>query len=293
MRKISLLFVLITVALLSSCVDDKESATVEQIRTAKTEWLKAQAEMLQAQGEAQKILAETEKLKAESEAKNEAARIEIERLLAESQAAKTEDEADEFMDYLRAMEDFGKMQNVDICIVADESSKHKLSDAYTNVQMDGLDIPKETENIIKMAFRGKKKSYSDYDEVYQTVMLHVAVPVRDKSGDVSGAVVVSGPMEMQENTVIQYEKYMLICVMVGAFLALLLSFFFSRQLVRPIIRIKEAALVLAAGNYAHKTGIRRKDELGALAESMDIGGSGRISRGLRAEPPGFLLECIA
>ena len=95
MRKISLLFVLITVALLSSCVDDKESATVEQIRTAKTEWLKAQAEMLQAQGEAQKILAETEKLKAESEAKNEAARIEIERLLAESQAAKTEAEADE------------------------------------------------------------------------------------------------------------------------------------------------------------------------------------------------------
>ena len=176
-----------------------------------------------------------------------------------SQAVK-DSEADEFMDYLRAMEDFGKMQNVDIWIVADESSKHKLSDTYTNVQMDGLDIPKETEGIIQAAFQGKKKSYSDYDEIYQTVMLHLAVPVRDKSGDVSGAVVVSGPMEMQENTVIQYEKYMLICVMVGAFLALLLSFFFSRQLVRPIIRIKEAALVLAAGNYAHKTGIRRKDE---------------------------------
>ena len=110
-----------------------------------------------------------------------------------SQAVK-DSEADEFMDYLRAMEDFGKMQNVDIWIVADESSKHKLSDTYTNVQMDGLDIPKETENIIKTAFRGKKKSYSDYDEIYQTVMLHLAVPVRDKSGDVSGAVVVSGPV---------------------------------------------------------------------------------------------------
>ena len=105
-----------------------------------------------------------------------------------SQAVK-DSEADEFMDYLRAMEDFGKMQNVDIWIVADESSKHKLSDTYTNVQMDGLDIPKETENIIKTAFRGKKKSYSDYDEIYQTVMLHLAVPVRDKSGDVSGAVI--------------------------------------------------------------------------------------------------------
>ena len=89
MRKISLLFVLITVALLSSCVDDKESATVEQIRTAKTEWLKAQAEMLKAQGEAQKLLAEIEKLKVENEAKNETARLEIERLIAEANAAKT------------------------------------------------------------------------------------------------------------------------------------------------------------------------------------------------------------
>ena len=97
MRKISLLFVLITVALLSSCVDDKESATVEQIRTAKTEWLKAQAEMLQAQGEAQKLLAEIEKLKVENEAKNEAARLEIERLIAEANAAKTEAEAEKLL----------------------------------------------------------------------------------------------------------------------------------------------------------------------------------------------------
>lgn len=73
-----------------------------------------------------------------------------------SQAVK-DHESDDFMDYLRAMEDFGKMQNVDIWIVADESSKHKLSDTYTNVQMEGLDIPKETENIIKAAFRGKRK----------------------------------------------------------------------------------------------------------------------------------------
>ena len=97
MRKISLLFVLITVALLSSCVDDKESATVEQIRTAKTEWLKAQAEMLQAQGEAQKLLAEIEKLKVENEAKNEAARLEIERLIAEANVAKTEAEAEKLL----------------------------------------------------------------------------------------------------------------------------------------------------------------------------------------------------
>ncbi len=94
MRKIGLLVVLITMVMFS-CVDDKESATVEQMRTAKTAWLQAQAEMIKAQGEAQKILAETEKLKAENDAKNEAARIEIEKLKAQAEAAKTEAEAEQ------------------------------------------------------------------------------------------------------------------------------------------------------------------------------------------------------
>lgn len=100
-------------------------------------------------------------------------------------------------------------------------------------------------------------------------MLHLAVPIRDAKGNVIGAVVVTGPMEMQENTMTQYEKYMVLCVAVGLFLTLILAVVFSRMLVRPIIKIKEAALVLAAGEYGKKTGVTRRDELGSLAESMD------------------------
>lgn len=194
--------------------------------------------------------------------------------LAEGVAKRTsqavrDNESEEFLDYLRAVEDLGKMQNIDIWIVSNEDSKKPLDASYTNVELTGMTIPAETQSILQNAFAGKKKNYSDYDDIYQTIMLHLAVPIRDKSGDVTGAVVVSGPMEMQENTVVQYEKYMLICVAVGAVLAFALAFFFSRQIVSPIIRIKEAALILAAGDYAHKTGVSRRDELGALAESMD------------------------
>ena len=103
----------------------------------------------------------------------------------------------------------------------------------------------------------------------KNTMLHLAVPIRDAGGNVIGAVVVTGPMEMQENTMTQYEKYMVLCVAVGLFLTLILAVVFSRMLVRPIIKIKEAALVLAAGEYGKKTGVTRRDELGSLAESMD------------------------
>lgn len=177
---------------------------------------------------------------------------------------------EDFMDYLRAIEDFGNLQNIDIWIVSNTKSEAALNADFTNADLASVELPEKTNAILQSAFAGKKKTYSAYDDIYKAEMLHLATPIRDKDGEVSGAVLVSGPMEMQENTVVQYEKYMFACIVVGAILAFALALYFSRQLVRPIIKIKEAALILASGEYAHKTGIERKDELGALADSMDI-----------------------
>lgn len=179
-------------------------------------------------------------------------------------------EADTFSDYLKAVEDFGDMQDIDIWIVSNPESEPSLDMDYTNMDITAVTVPEETSRILESAYIGKKRNYSDYDDIYRTTMLHLAVPIRNGSGDVVGAVLVSGPMEMQENTIVQYEKYMLVCVVVGFVMTIILALYFSRKLVRPIIRMKETALILAAGRYNCKTGIKRKDELGSLAESMDI-----------------------
>lgn len=186
-----------------------------------------------------------------------------------SRAFKSGD-ADSFEDYLKAVEDFGKMQEIDIWIIANPNSETPLGEEFINVDIETVDVPEETRIIVDSAYQGSKKSYSDYDDIYKETMLHLAAPVRDHAGDVIGAVVVSGPMEMQENTIIQYEKYMAVCVFLGLLLTLSLAIFFSRQLARPIIRLKESVLVMAAGQYSYRTGIHRQDELGQLAESMDI-----------------------
>ena len=180
------------------------------------------------------------------------------------------DEADAFLDYMKALEDFGNQQDIDVWILSNPGSASPLSEDYTTMDVRTVKLPEETKRILESAYNGKKKNYSDYDDIYKKTMLHIAVPIRDNAGEVMGAVVTSGPMEMQENIIIQYEKYMLICVLMGLLMAVLLAFYFSRQLVRPIIRIKEMALVLAAGQYDCRTGITRRDELGSLAESMDI-----------------------
>ena len=81
--------------------------------------------------------------------------------------------------------------------------------------------------------------------------------------------VVNGPMSMTSNTILQYQKYMILCVGLGALIAIFLALIFSRQLVRPILRIDEFAGEIAAGDYMGTTGIIRRDELGSLADTMD------------------------
>lgn len=178
-------------------------------------------------------------------------------------------ESDIFLNYLKAIEDYEDAQDIDIWVVTNPKSEDSLSEDYTNVDISNVSISGDTKRILESAYKGKKKTYSDYDEIYQKTMLHVALPIRNNGGDVIGAVLATGPVEMQENTIRQYQKYMLICVAIGLLLAIILAFFFSRQLVRPIIKIKESALVLASGQYNRKTGVKRRDELGSLAESMD------------------------
>lgn len=181
-----------------------------------------------------------------------------------------EKEPAQFQNYLLTIESFAEFQDVDVWVVGFPEGEHSLPDDYTNVDISTVSLPEDTHKILNAAYNGKKRSYSDYDDIYKKTMLHLAVPIYNSGGYVMGAVLVSGPMEMQENTIVQYEKYMLLCVASGLLLATLLALYFSRQLARPIVRIKESALVLASGQYGHKTGIRRKDEIGSLADSMDI-----------------------
>lgn len=186
-----------------------------------------------------------------------------------SQAAKDGDN-DKFQNYLRSIEDYAEMQDIDVWVISCPEAKEPLSEDFTNVDILSVDIPDKTYEILESAYSGKKKSYSAFDDIYKKTMLHFAMPVYNNRGYVIGAVLVSGPMRMQENIIIQYEKYLLLSVATGLLLALLLALYFSSQLSRPIIRIKESALILAAGHYGYKTGVERKDEIGSLAESMDV-----------------------
>lgn len=185
--------------------------------------------------------------------------------------AVTGDDSKDFFTYLSALKDFGEFRNTDIWILANPSADEPLDEAYTNVDVRTWTVEEEAmKALIQAACNGKTRSYSGYDSIYGMDMMHLATPVKNARGENVGLVLVNGEMDYRQGSVVQYQKYMFLSVITALLISLLIAAFFSQQLVRPIIRIKEIALRMAEGEYAQKTEIRRKDELGMLADSMDI-----------------------
>jgi signal transduction histidine kinase len=74
-----------------------------------------------------------------------------------------------------------------------------------------------------------------------------------------------------QKEIIESSLYLIV---ISSVVALAISFIiiivFATELSLPISRMRKTALELAAGNYHSKTGIKRRDELGDLAKTVDI-----------------------
>lgn len=175
-----------------------------------------------------------------------------------------------FYFYLTAIEDFGEMRDTDIWIVANPNSGLPIQDEFINVDIEQVNLPEETKGILKDAYLGQTKSYNDYDSIYEKTMFHLATPVSDRNGHVVGAILLHAAVDVQEGSIRQYQKYMVISIIVGLLISFLLAIFFSKQIAGPIAKMKQTAIIMAAGTYDISIDTTRKDEIGQLAGSLSI-----------------------
>ncbi len=181
-----------------------------------------------------------------------------------------EKDTDGFSSYLTALEEFWIVQNTDIWLISNAKEKYGMSSDFTNVELSHVDLPDRTDEIIKNAYQGATESYSDYDEIYERTMIHLAAPIRDKANRIIGVVILNSAMERQEDTILKYQQYMVISILIALIASAFIVMFFTKQISGPISRMKQFAFKLAKGNYEEKTHIKRRDEIGDLAKSLDI-----------------------
>ena len=131
------------------------------------------------------------------------------------------------------------------------------------------DLPKDADHVVDQVFAGETVVSRGFSELLGAPTITVGAPIY-KNTEVYGALLmhdaVSGihAVTQQGTTVLLYSGAIALCI------AVLLAIWLSYAFGRPLNQMKNTALTLAGGEYSAKTGVRRADEIGKLAQAMDV-----------------------
>ncbi|MCE5343864.1 MAG: HAMP domain-containing protein [Eubacteriales bacterium] len=148
---------------------------------------------------------------------------------------------------------------------------HTMSSAMGNTMGNTLtydDLPADAEALVNEVFQGKTPFSEGFSDLMGTPTLTVGAPIY-QGETVAGALLLHDAVSGISAAVTQGIRVLLYssaaALVVAAALAMLLSYSFAR----PLNRMKAAATKLSGGDYTARTGVRRNDEIGKLAQAMD------------------------
>jgi signal transduction histidine kinase len=126
--------------------------------------------------------------------------------------------------------------------------------------------------VLGEAAAGKMKELFMTHPRFNSKFILIGLPV-GLPGKVEGALLLTLPLAPVEETVnILKRQFVYITILLLA-ATLLISFLLSRSFTKPILDITKVSMAMAAGNLSARINIKRKDEIGRLAETINYMGN--------------------
>ncbi len=132
------------------------------------------------------------------------------------------------------------------------------------------DLPQNAEKLIKEIFMDKIEFSEDFSSVLSELTLTVGVPIKNSAGDILGAVLLHSPVKGTDEAIFNGFIMLGISIITALLISIILSTSFSYSFTKPLDRMKITALRLADGDYSAQNNISQKDEIGELANTLDI-----------------------
>jgi len=104
---------------------------------------------------------------------------------------------------------------------------------------------------------------------YDVAMLSVGVPIYS-NGEIVGAVLLHTSIKSLGAPIRQTAWYLIMAILFSTAIIIILVWFYAKLFTKPLKIMKDTASEMIEGNYLVKTNILQSDEIGDLANSMDI-----------------------
>jgi signal transduction histidine kinase len=166
-----------------------------------------------------------------------------------------------------------KFNNIDIWTVSNPYASNPMSSKMETCSFEEFKSKELGDyiNILERAFQNLDNNVQiEDDKIVQVPTITVSVPIYGKTREVVGAVLIKSYVSEQKEIVNNGVCLMLYSSAIALAISFIIVILFTTGLSIPISRMRVTSLELADGNYHSKTGIKRKDEIGDLAKTIDI-----------------------
>ena len=130
------------------------------------------------------------------------------------------------------------------------------------------DLPEDAETLVQEVFAGQSPFSEGFSDLLGAPTLTVGAPIY-QGQKVAGALLLHDAVSGMQAAAAQGMRILLYSGAVALLLSILLAILLSFGFTQPINHMKGTALRLAAGDYTAKTTVKRNDELGELACTID------------------------
>ena len=131
------------------------------------------------------------------------------------------------------------------------------------------DLPEDIGKVVDQVFTGEVTFSQGFSSLLDAPTLTVGAPILS-DGEVIGALLLHSPIGGMDKAIGQGINILLISVLFALAISFLLSILLAYTFTNPLNRMKRAAMQLAGGDYTAKTTVSRKDEIGDLANAIDV-----------------------
>lgn len=123
---------------------------------------------------------------------------------------------------------------------------------------------------IDEVFAGKSFTIEEFNPVLEDVVVTVGVPVYDWNGNIKAAVLLNSSVDGMRDAAWEGIRILIISSVLALVLVFVLSIIFSLHFTKPLNIMKGIAERLADKDYQAKCNLQRNDEIGDLANTLDV-----------------------
>lgn len=132
------------------------------------------------------------------------------------------------------------------------------------------DLPPNAGELISEVLQGETAFSEGFSETLTQPTLTLGTPLKNGNGQIIGALLLHSPIEGTTKAISNGLSILVASILLALAITSILSILLSYSFTKPLNKMKNTALQLSNGDYTAKSGVNQNDEIGELANTIDL-----------------------